>query len=84
MWGMEEELTKAQEYAANMANMGQPMSVDTEPIMSARKQRATPKPEPAVDTASKIGIESTQELRTLREEFVAKVALRGKEREQKK
>ena len=82
MWGMEEELTKAKEYAANMANMGQQTSIDTEP----RKQKATPEPELelAMDTTSKTGTESTQELRTLREELAAQEALRGKEREQKK
>mgnify|MGYP000400283272 FL=1 len=76
MRGMEEELTKAKEYAANMANMGQQTSIDTEP----RKQKATPEPElePAMDTTSKTGTESTQELRTLREELAAQEALRGK------
>ena len=80
MRGMEEELTKAKEYAANMANMGQQTSVDKELIWSTRKQRATlePESEPVVDTTSKTGTESTQELRTLREELVAQEALRGK------
>ena len=42
MRGMEEELTKAKEYAANMANMGQQTSVDTEPFVSTKKQKGTP------------------------------------------
>ena len=66
---MEEELTKAKENAANMANMGQQSNIDTEPIVTTRKRKATsePEPEPAVEEASKTNTESAQELRVVRE-----------------
>ena len=69
MQSMEEELTKAKENAANMANMGQQSNIDTEPIVTTRKRKATsePEPEPAVEEASKTNTESAQELRVVRE-----------------
>ena len=59
MQSMEEELTKAKENAANMATMGQQSNIDIEPVVTTKKQKATPKPEPepepAVEEASRIG-----------------------------
>ena len=34
--GLEEEMTKAKEYAAIMSNMGQNTSIDTELVLSAK------------------------------------------------
>ena len=68
MRGMEEELTRAKESAANMATMGQQANVDTEPVVTI-KQKATP--EPAVDNALKTGTESAWELKALRQELAA-------------
>ena len=81
MRGMEEELTRAKESAANMATMGQQANVDTEPVVTI-KQKATP--EPAVGEASETGIESAQVLTALREKLAAQEELREKEREQRK
>mgnify|MGYP000252852887 CR=1 FL=1 len=71
MQSMEEELTKAKENAANMATMGQQSNIDIEPVVTTKKQKATPKPEPepepAVEEASKTNTESAQELRVVRE-----------------
>ena len=70
MQGMEEELTKAKE---NAASMGQQSNIDTEPVVTTRKQNATPEPEPepVVKEASKTGTESAQVLKALREELAA-------------
>ena len=86
MRGMAEELKWAKEYVVGMATMGQPTSVDTKPIVSANRQKPTPEQEPelAVEAALKSGIESTQELRALREELAAQETLREKEWEHKK
>ena len=86
MRGMEEELTRAKEYAANMATMGQHTSVDTESVVSASRQKPTSEPESeqAVEAALKTGTEYTQELRALKQELAAQEALRGKDKEQKK
>ena len=45
MRGMEEELTRAKEYVASMASMGQHTSVDTESLVSANRQKPTPERE---------------------------------------
>ena len=57
--GMEEEVTRAKEYAAIMANMGQNTSIDTEPVVLANIQNAPPKLEAmsAVKSASVTGTE---------------------------
>ena len=83
MQGIDEELTKAKENAANMATRGQQSNIDIDSVVRARKQKATPKPEPepAVEEALKTGTESAQVLNTLREELAAQDALREKERE---
>ena len=78
MQGMEEELTKAKENAATMATMGQQSNVDIDPVMTTRKQKATPEPESVVEEASKTDTESTQELRALREELAVQEALKEK------
>ena len=74
MRGMEEELTRAKEYATNMARMGQHTSIDTELVMSANRQKETPEPEPveAVNATLKTGTEPAQELRALREELASR------------
>ena len=86
MRGMEEELTRAKEYVASMASMGQHTSVDTESVVSASRQKPTSEPESeqAVEAALKTGTEYTQELRALKQELAAQEALRGKDKEQKK
>ena len=68
MQSMREELTMAKEYTAIMA------------------KKATPEAEaePVVEDASDTGIESAQEIKTLREELAAQEVLREKEREQRK
>ena len=83
MQSMGEELTRAKESAPNMATKGQQSCVDTEPVVTTRKE-ATPESEaePAGEGALKTGTESTQEIKTLREELAAREALREKEREQ--
>ena len=84
--GLEEEVTRAKEYAAIMANMGQNTSIDTEPVVSVNIQNAPPEPKAAttVNTASVTGTKQAQEIVTLRDELDAQEALREKEREQKK
>ena len=84
--GLEEELTRAKEYAAIMTNMDQNTSIDTEPVVSVDIQNAPPEAEaaPAVNTVSVIGTEQAQEIVTLRDELVAQEVLREKEREQKR
>ena len=86
MWGLEEELTKAREYAAIMTNMGQNTSIDREPLVSANVQNAPSEPEaaPTVNTALGTDTEQAHEIVTLKDELAAQEALREKEREQKK
>ena len=87
MWGLEEELTKAREYAAIMTNMGQNTRMDTDPVAEAVVQKANPEPQPEPEPATatlETGTEQAQELVALREELAAQELLRGKEREQKK
>ena len=86
IWGLEEELTRAKEYAAIMANMGQNTSIDTKPVASANMQNAPLEPEaaPVVNAVPVNGTEQAQEILTLKDELAAQEALREKEREQKK
>ena len=67
--GPKEELTRAKEYMAIMANIGQNTSVDTEPVVSANIHNAIPEPAPAVTIALKAGTEKAQELVALRDEL---------------
>ena len=91
IWGLEEVLTKAKEYTAIMANMGQNTSIDTESVATVDVQNANPEPHlepapapaPAAATLETV-TEQAQELVALREELAAQELLRGKEREQKK
>ena len=53
MQSMEEELTRAKESTTSMATMGQQSNVDIDPVMTTRKQKATPEPESVVEEASK-------------------------------
>ena len=57
--GLEEEVTRAKEYAAIMANMGQNTSIDIEPVVSANVQNTPSEPEaaPVVNIASGTGTE---------------------------
>ena len=86
--GLEEELTRAKEYAAIMANMGQSTSIDIEPVVSANIHNAIsglePEHAPAVPTALETGTDQVQELVALRDKLATQEALRGKEREHKK
>ena len=84
--GLEEEVTRAKEYAAIMANMGQNTSIDREPLVSANVQNAPSEPEaaPTVNTALGTDTEQAHEIVTLKDELAAQEALREKEREQKK
>ena len=74
MWGLEEELTKAREYAAIMTNMGQNTRMDTDPVAEAVVQKANPEPQPKPEPATatlETGTEQAQELVALREELAA-------------
>ena len=85
MRGLEEELTKAKEYAAIMANMDQNTRMDTKLVAEADVPNANPEPQPEPEPATatlETGTEQAQELVALREELAAQEALRGKEREQ--
>ena len=75
---------RVKENASKMATMGQQSHINTKSVVTTRKQKVTPEPEPAVAEVSKTGTESAQELRALREELGAQEALREKEREQRK
>ena len=68
--GLEEELTRAREYAANM---GQNTSIDTEAVASANIQNAPPEPEtaPTVTASSVNGPKQAQEILTLKDELAA-------------
>ena len=84
MRGLEEELTKAKEYAAIMANMDQNTRMDTKLVAEADVPNANPEPQPepeSVTGAFEIGSEQAEELIALREELVVQEALSGKERE---
>ena len=76
--GLEEEVTRAKEYAAIMANMGQNTSIDTEPVLSANVQNATSELEPApvVIIALETHTKQAQELVALRDELAAREVLR--------
>ena len=74
---LEEEVARAKEYAAIK-------SIDTEPVVSANVQNATPEPEPAPALAPTVSTEQAQELVALRGELAAQEVLRRNEREQKK
>ena len=50
MWGLEEELTKAREYAAIMTNMGQNTRMDLEPVVENDVQNANSEPKPTTAT----------------------------------
>ena len=71
--GLEEELTRAKEYAAIMANMGQNTSTETEPVASANIENAHSEPETALaaSTALVEGTKKAQELLTLKDELAA-------------
>ena len=82
--GLEEEVTRAKEYATIMANMGQNTSTDMELVTAANVQSATPEPAQAVKTALETGTEQAQEIVALRDELASQEAFREKEREPKK
>ena len=83
--GLQEELTKAKEIAANTATAGQQAHVVTEPVRTTRnKATMEPEPEPVGGEELQTGPESTKIITTLREELGAQEALREKEREQPK
>ena len=85
MQSMGEELTRAKESAASMAIRRQQSKVDTEPIvMTKQKETLEPELEPVREETLETGTESTQEIKTVREELAAQEALREKEREEKK
>ena len=80
-------MTRAKEYTANRANMGQNTRMDTDPVAEAVVQKANPEPQPEPEPATatlETGTESPQEIKTVREELAAQEALREKEREQRK
>ena len=79
--GLQEELTKAKERAANTATAGQQAQVVTEPVGTTRKEAT---PEPMEGEALQTGPESAKRIATLREELRAQDTLREKEREQRK
>ena len=82
---MGEELTRAKEGVVNMATRGQQSSVDTKSVMTTRqKETLEPELEPVREETLETGTESTQEIKTVREELAAQEALREKEREEKK
>ena len=74
--GLQEELTKAKERAANTATAGQQAHVVTEPVGTTRKEVT---PEPVGGESLQTGPESAKIITTLREELAAQEALREKE-----
>ena len=79
-------MTRAKEYVAIMANMGQNTSIDTEPVVSANIQNTPLELEaaPTVNAAPVNNTEQVQEIMTLKDKLAAQQTLREKEREQKK
>ena len=77
MQSMWEELKRAKERVATMAEKGQQSHVATE-LVGTTKKKASPEPEPVVEEALQTGTKSAQVTKTLREDLAAQEALREK------
>mgnify|MGYP000173227897 CR=1 FL=1 len=73
IWILEEELEKAKELAAIMANSGQSTSPKTEPLEPVNLQKKVPKEEaePVASTPLVKNCEREKELQTIKDELAA-------------